>query len=190
MVLADGGVLTLLRLVDELTTGDCSSLLLCVCVDGEPPGCDCDGMMVAVVVAVVVAVGAAVIAGNDVIVAVVVVAIVAAVVVAVVVDVVGDVVEPVDDCPSELSIFTVDGMATNVMFVGCRDILNVLNLLSGSNTTLSRSSKYELSRFKCSAHSCRNLMHEFNIHWCILYFHELTASSVRIFINETVRPSR
>lgn len=135
--------------------------------------------VVVVVVAVVVAV--AVVAG---------VAVVVAAVVAVGVDSVGDVVGPVDEWPSELSSLTVDGMATNVMLVGWRDILNVLNLLSGSSTTPSRSSKYELSRFRCSEHSCRNLMHEFNIHWCILYFQELTASSVRIFMNDTVSPSR
>lgn len=72
----------------------------------------------------------------------------------------------------------------------CRDILNVLNLLSGSKTVFNNSSKYELSRFKCNAHNCINFTHELNIQLCILNFHELTASSVRIFMNETVKPSR
>lgn len=164
-----GDALLLFKLVVELTAVDESSVVICggVTTDG---GVDVVVAITALVTVFEVVVGG-VVAGGGVMIVV-------------------DVVEPVDVCPIEFSIFTVDGMATNVMLDGCRDILNVLNLLSGSNTTLNKSNKYELSRFKCSAHNCMNLMHEFNIQQCILYFHELTASSVRIFTNETVRPSR
>lgn len=166
-----GDVLDLLRLVDDELTRAVSSVLLSDCGDIELV-CDDDdvggvnwaddgiaGVFGGVDVVVVIAVtGADVVdeAGGGVVV-------VAAFGIVVVVVVVVVVFVVIGDGPIEFSILTVDGMATKVILVGCRDILNVLNLLSGSNTTLIMSSKYELSRCRCRAHNCMNLMHEFNI---------------------------
>lgn len=45
----------------------------------------------------------------------------------------------------------------------CRDILNVLNLLSGSKTTDNSSKRYGLSRVICRADNCINFPHVFNM---------------------------
>lgn len=92
--------------------------------------------------------------GVDVVVVVVVMVVIAATVVVVVTEF---------DVVATASVTAAGALLIIVYCSGCRDILNVLNLLSGSKTTTNNSNRYGLSRFICKAHNCINFPHVFNM---------------------------
>jgi hypothetical protein len=63
-------------------------------------------------------------------------------------------------------------------------------LLLGLKTMANKSSNGNQSWGSFKTHSSTSLSQFCCMQWCMLYFHELTASSVKILVKEIVRPSR